>query len=56
LSQIVYAANRNDVTDVWVNGRRVLASRHLATLDPAALAAKAAAWRDKILAADRNDN
>ncbi len=56
LSQIVYAANRNDVTDVWVNGRRVLASRHLATLDPAALAAKAAAWRDKILAADRNGN
>jgi 5-methylthioadenosine/S-adenosylhomocysteine deaminase len=56
LSQIVYAANRNDVTDVWVNGRRVLASRRLATLDPAALAAKAAAWRDKILAADRNGN
>jgi len=54
LSQIVYAANRNDVTDVWVNGRRLLASRRLLTLDPAALAASAKAWRDKIFAADRN--
>jgi 5-methylthioadenosine/S-adenosylhomocysteine deaminase len=54
LSQIVYAANRNDVTDVWVNGRRLLAGRHLTTLDAAELAAKAAVWRDKILSADQS--
>ena len=54
LSQIVYAANRNDVTDVWVNGRRLLAGRHLTTLDAADLATRATAWRDKILATDRS--
>jgi len=54
LSQIVYAANRNDVTDVWVNGRRLLAGRRLTAMDAAELADSAAAWRDKILASDRN--
>ncbi len=54
LSQIVYAANRNDVTDVWVNGRRLFAGRRLTAMDAAELADSAEAWRDKILASDRN--
>jgi len=44
------------VTDVWVNGRRMLAGRHLTTLDAGELAAKAAVWRDKIHAADRSSH
>lgn len=40
VSTIVYAASRADVTDVWIDGRRVLRGQALATVDlPAALAA-----------------
>ncbi|MHB8536047.1 MAG: TRZ/ATZ family hydrolase [Sulfuricaulis sp.] len=48
VSQIVYATTRNQVSDVWVNGRRLLASHRLATLDEVALREKAVQWRDKI--------
>ncbi len=48
LSQIVYTATRDQVTDVWVHGRRLLASRRLATLDEAALREKAVQWHDRI--------
>ncbi len=48
LSQIVYAATRDQVTDVWVAGRRLLASRRLATLDEVEIRRKAAAWRERI--------
>ncbi|MBV8380339.1 MAG: TRZ/ATZ family hydrolase [Paucibacter sp.] len=36
-AQLVYAAGREHVTDVWVGGRRVLADRELTTLDLGAL-------------------
>lgn len=40
VSTVVYAASRADVTDVWVDGRRLLQGRALTTIDlPAALAA-----------------
>jgi len=48
LSQIVYTATREQITNVWVNGRHLLANRRLATLDEAALREKAVAWRGKI--------
>ena len=48
LSQIIYTATRDQVTDVWVNGRRLLAKHQLTSLDEAALRDKAVAWRDKI--------
>jgi 5-methylthioadenosine/S-adenosylhomocysteine deaminase len=48
ISQIVYTAARDQVTDVWVAGRRVLAGRSLATLDEEAILLKAREWRDKI--------
>ncbi|HLQ26829.1 MAG TPA: TRZ/ATZ family hydrolase [Acidiferrobacterales bacterium] len=51
LSQIVYSATREQVTDVWVAGKRLLHNRRLMTLDEQAVLAKAAAWRDKIQAA-----
>ena len=48
ISQLVYAAGRHQVTDVWVAGRRLLADRRLTTLDSADLIARARDWRRKI--------
>ena len=48
ISQIVYAATRDQVTDVWVEGKRVLHDRCLTTLDEAAILQRAARWRDRI--------
>jgi 5-methylthioadenosine/S-adenosylhomocysteine deaminase len=33
ISQIVYAASRHQITDVWVAGEHLLQSRHLTTFD-----------------------
>jgi 5-methylthioadenosine/S-adenosylhomocysteine deaminase len=51
-SQIVYSASREQVTDVWVAGRRLVDTARLATLDEEAVKRKAGAWRDKILASN----
>ena len=48
VSQIVYAAGRDQVTDVWVAGRRLLENRQLTVLDEAAILEKAQRWRDRI--------
>ena len=48
VSQIVYTAGREQVTDVWVAGRRLLADRMLTTLDEDAILRRAHDWRDKI--------
>ncbi|MCP5201602.1 MAG: TRZ/ATZ family hydrolase [Gammaproteobacteria bacterium] len=48
LSQVVYAAQRSQVSDVWVGGRRVVADGTLTTLDSDELRQSAAAWRDRI--------
>ena len=53
ISQIVYTAGRDQVTDVWVAGRRLLANRMLTTLDENAILNRAHDWRDKIQASDR---
>ena len=47
-SQIVYAASRHQVTDVFVAGKQLLRNRELLTLDEEKLKATAMAWRDKI--------
>lgn len=47
-SQIVYAAARNQVTDVWVAGKQLMKNRELLTLDEKALKAKARTWAEKI--------
>lgn len=47
-SQIVYAASRQQVTDVWVAGKQLMKNRQLLTLDEAALKEKAKYWREKI--------
>ena len=48
ISQIVYAAGREQVTDVWVSGRRLLKERRLTTLDESALLSEAAEWQQRI--------
>lgn len=47
ISQIVYTANRNQVTDVWVAGKQLLRSRELQTINESQLKMNLAAWRDK---------
>jgi len=48
ISQLVYAANRNSVTDVWVAGRHVLKERQLMTLDEEAILANSRQWAQRI--------
>ena len=48
LSQLAYAAGRQQVTDVWIAGRAKLRERALVDMDPAALVANARQWRARI--------
>ena len=48
ISQIVYAASRQQVTDVWVAGKQLMKNRELLTLDETAIKAKARLWAEKI--------
>lgn len=49
VSDLVYAAGRQQVTDVWVAGRQVLKRRELLTLDAAEIREKTLIWRDKLI-------
>lgn len=51
-SQIVYSANRNQVSDVWVAGRRLLKSGTLTTLDRETIKQKILQWAGKIARTD----
>ena len=48
LSQIVYAAAAQQVSDVWVAGRRLLEERRLLTMDETETTQAAQAWRRRI--------
>ena len=50
LSQLVYASGRQQVSDVWIAGRRKLDQRELLDIDTAALIANARQWRGRIAA------
>ena len=56
VSQLVYAASRNQVSDVWVAGRQLLRERVLTTLDEGEILRDARAWQEKIAAADRRQH
>src|SRR5579859_1631343 len=47
-SSLVYAANREQVSDVWVAGRRLLQGRRLTRTDLASLLERAESWRGRI--------
>ncbi len=48
VSQIVYAANRNQVTDVWVAGKQLLKQRALTTINLTELQKKIDIWQKKL--------
>jgi 5-methylthioadenosine/S-adenosylhomocysteine deaminase len=48
LSHLVYAAGREHVTHVWVNGEMLVANGRLMRLDPGELTAKAVQWKQRI--------
>ncbi|PIE83595.1 MAG: N-ethylammeline chlorohydrolase [Candidatus Contendobacter odensis] len=50
ISKLVYAVSRHQVSDVWIAGRRVLADRHLTTLDLTETLERARRWQEKIVA------
>jgi len=50
ISQLVYAAGRHQVSDVWIAGRIKLRERELVDIDTAALIANARQWRTRIAA------
>ncbi len=51
ISQVVYSAGRDQVTDVWINGHRVLKSRQLVTLDGQQIAREARGWAERLAGA-----
>ena len=54
LSQLVYAAARHQISDVWVAGKQLLKDKVLTTIDEKAVMAKAKTWGEKIYAADKH--
>ncbi|HVJ30194.1 MAG TPA: TRZ/ATZ family hydrolase [Gammaproteobacteria bacterium] len=50
VSQLVYAASRHDVTDVWVAGEQLVADRALLRLDVADVCAAAERWARQLRA------
>lgn len=52
ISQLVYSAGREQVTDVWVAGQHVLNRRQLTTLDSGELLERTRVWRERIRVSD----
>ncbi len=50
ISQVVYAAGREHVTDVWVAGKRLVERRRTTTIDCAELAARVLGWQQRLAA------
>lgn len=53
ISQLIYTATRESVSDVWVAGRRLLRERTLTTLDEEEIVRRSAHWARQILAGER---
>ena len=50
LSQVVYSAGRDQVSDVWVRGRALYSDAGYATTDPDEVIARAEGWRARMQA------
>jgi 5-methylthioadenosine/S-adenosylhomocysteine deaminase len=48
ISQLIYAASRRQVSDVWVAGKRLLASGELTTIDLASVIKSARQWQSRL--------
>jgi 5-methylthioadenosine/S-adenosylhomocysteine deaminase len=55
VSHIVYAANRNQVTDVWVAGKQLMKNRELTSIEEKSVLNKSREWQDKIDTRNIND-
>ncbi|KZC36261.1 MULTISPECIES: TRZ/ATZ family hydrolase [Rhodanobacter] len=51
VSQLVYATGRHQVSDVWIAGKRKLATRELVGMDTVAILERTRAWRERIASA-----
>ena len=49
IGHLVYATQRNQVTDVWVAGKQLLHNRQLKTLDQNEILSRTKQWNEKIL-------
>jgi 5-methylthioadenosine/S-adenosylhomocysteine deaminase len=49
-AQIVFAASREQISDVWVAGRMLVRDRELTHLDTTSVLSRAEAWRERIAA------
>lgn len=52
ISQLVYAAGREQVSDVWVGGRHLLKGGKLTSMDETDILTRANMWRDKMVEFD----
>jgi 5-methylthioadenosine/S-adenosylhomocysteine deaminase len=52
ISQVVFAAGREQVTDVWVHGRRLVADGRTTTLDYESVRTAACEWRSRLKRGD----
>ncbi|MCZ6526013.1 MAG: TRZ/ATZ family hydrolase [Gammaproteobacteria bacterium] len=48
VSQIIYAASRNQITDVWVAGKQLLKNRELLSMDEEQIKQNVSVWQDKL--------
>ncbi len=51
ISQVVYSAGRHQITDVWINGHRVLKGRQLVTLDAQQIGRESRRWAERLVGA-----
>ncbi len=51
VSQVVYAAGRHQISDVWINGHRVLKDRQLVTLDTQQILRESRDWAERLAGA-----
>ena len=56
VSQLVYSASRDQVSDVWVAGEQLLEERRLVNNDQTEILERAAAWQKRLAASDHDDN
>lgn len=53
VSTLVYAADRHQVSDVWVAGKRLLQDHELTRMDERAILGRAREWQDRIAASGK---
>ncbi len=56
VTQLVYSASRDQISDVWVNGEQMIRDGKLEAIDLKTLFAQVKVWADRIIATDDNGN